>query len=230
MKTSNIIIIGFAIFIISGLLFLFIDAKKHKKEVEKNIAYKEFKLPQFKVVVGEKGSNFQIDKSDSMLIKIEYSKNTTLPKKLYEVINDTLHIYSKLWITVKCKEIRSIIGNKPLWIGINNFVPDSLMIKMIGGKLHYNATYSNENKEFNQKIFNLAIIASDSAQIKINKAKLNNLSLKSDNAMIINNCYVKSVNAILSNKSEFLSLDSISNLVIEKDSTCQVRISNHNAY
>jgi len=230
MKTSNIIIIAFVIFIIGGMLFLFVDSKKHKEDAKNNILFKKFALPAFSVVVAEKGSNFRIERSNSMSIKVEYSKNTILPKNLYTVINDTLHIYCGLWISVKCKQITAIIGNNPAWVSVSNFTPDSLTIKMNGGKLNYNVYRSNKETKFNQKLFNLDIIANDSARIVIDNARFLRLSIKSDNAKIINNCCVKYANATLSNKAEFLSLDKITNLVVEKDSSCHVQISNQNVY
>ncbi len=231
MKTSNIIILAFVIFIVSGMLFLFIDAKEHKKKVENNIKFKEFPLPAFSVIVAEKGSDLHINQSDSTNVKIEYVKDKKTPSKIYEVVNDTLHIYGGLRTFVKCKQITQIIGNNPIWVGVNDFAPDSLTIKINGGKFHFNTNRGiNEHRKYNQKEFNLGIIANDSALIVIDNARFLRLSIKSDNAKIINNCCVKYANATLSNKAEFLSLDKIENLVVEKDSTCQVRISNQNVY
>jgi hypothetical protein len=230
MKTSNIIIIAFATFIIGGMLFLFTDAKRHKEVPKIETSFKEFALPSFSVVVAEKGADVHIDQSDSTIVKIEYLKDKKTPSKIYEVVNDTLHIYGGLRTFVKCKKITAIIGNKPFWVGVNNFTPDSMTIRMNGGQLIYNRNRSDKSKRFNQKIFNLRIIANDSAHVVIDDAKIHNLSVKSDNSKIINNCYVNSVNTTLSNKSEFISLDKIRNLVVEKDSTCQVRITNQNVY
>jgi len=230
MKTSNIIIIAFAASIIGGILFLFVDAKKHKKEIENNISFKEFPLATFSVVVAEKGSDLHLDWSDSTIVKVEYIKDKKTPSKMYEVVNDTLHVYGGLRNFVKCKKIATIIGNKPFWVGVNSFSPDSLTIRMNGGSLYYNNDRGNKNEKLDQKTFNLGIIANDSAYVEINNNKLHNLSVKSDNSKIINNCYIKSVNATLSNKAEFISLDKIINLAVEKDSTCQVRITNQNVY
>ena len=227
MKTSNIIIIAFTAFIIGGMLFLFVDAKKHKKEVENNISFKEFPLAAFSVVVAEKGSDLHLDQSDSTIVKVEYLKDKKTPSKIYEVVNDTLHIYGGLRTFVKCKKITTIIGNKPFWVGVNNFTPDSMTIRMNGGQFNYSI---DKSKKFNQKILNLKITSNDSAHVVIDDARIHNLSVKSDNSKIINNCYVNSVSATLSNESEFISLDKIKNLVVEKDSTSQVRITNQNVY
>ena len=230
MRTSNIIITAFASCIIGGMIYLFVDAKKHKKEVENNISFKEFPLASFSVVIAEKGSDLHLDQSDSTIVKVEYLKDEKTPSKIYEVVNDTLHIYGGLRTFVKCKKVTAIIGNKSLWVDVNNFTPDSMTIRMNCGELDYNINDLEKRKKFNQKVFNLRMIANNSALIVINDANIQNLLVKSDNSKIINNCNVKSINAELSNKSEFSSLDKIRNLVVEKDSTSQVRITNQNAY
>jgi hypothetical protein len=149
MKTSNIIRIAFATFILGGILILFVDGKKNRNsnnnnfnnkqnnytEEDGNFRYKEFPLQEFSVVVAEKGSNLHLDQSDSRIIKVQYDINKPTPAKLYEITNDTLHIYKGLKLFVKCKNITAIIGNKPLWVGVNNFTPDSMTLKMSGGVL-----------------------------------------------------------------------------------------------
>jgi len=229
MKTSNIIIIAFAILIVSGMLFLFADSKKYKEEEKNKISFKEFSLSQFDVIVAEKGSDVHIDRSDSTKIKIEYVRGKKTPSKLYEVINDTLHVYGGLRTFVKCKQITQIISKKTFWVGVGNFAPDSLIIKMNGGQLCFN----NESKKtyrFNAKAFNVRIAANDSASVNISNARLGNLSVTLNNAKVINNCDVTNVNAKLSNKAAFISLDNIGKLIVEKDIACQVRISNQNVY
>ena len=76
MKTSNIIIIAFATFVLVGVLILFVDAKQHKTKNDNNFSYKEFSLPAFSVVVAEKGSDLHVDQSDSR--KTSYAKTIPL--------------------------------------------------------------------------------------------------------------------------------------------------------
>jgi len=230
MKTSNIIIIAFAAFIISGMLFLFIDAKKHKKEVENNISFKEFPLATFSVIVAEKGSDLHIDWSDSTVVKVEYLKDKKTPSKIYEVVNDTLRVYGGLRTFVKCKKIATIIGNKPFWVGVNNFTPDSLTIRMNGGSLYYDKDRGNKDEKLDQKTFNLGIIANDSAYVEINNNKLHNLSVMSDNAKVRNNCNVNIANIRLLDGAKFSTIDRIDILLVKKDISCQVGISYQDSY
>jgi len=225
MKTSNIIITAFAILIVSSMLFLFIDAKDHKKKMENNFTYKEYPLHSFKVVVAEKGSDLHIDRSESTIIKIEFAKDKKKPSKLYKVSNDTLYVYGGLKMFVTCKNVTAIIGNKPFWVGVNNFAPDSLTIRMNGGQLAFNV-YVEKTYKINQKLINLGIIANDSASIEIKNAILNNLTVRSDNAVVTNFCNIKRLNAKLINKAGFISLDSIESSIIKKDISSQVQINN----
>ena len=227
MKTSNIIITAFAILIVSGMLFLFIDAKDHKKKMENNLTYREFLLSAFKVVVAEKGSDLHIDRSINTIIKVEFAKDKKTPSKLYKVSNDTLYVYGGLKMFVTCKNVTAIIGNKPFWVGVNNFTPDSLTIRMNGGQLAFNV-YVEKTYKINQKLINLGIIANDSASIEIKNAILRNLTVKSDNAEVNNYCYTKHLNAKLKNKARFYNINNIETLAIDKDITSHVQISNQN--
>ena len=138
MKTSNIIITAFAILIVGGMLFLFADSIKHKDEEKNKISYKEYPLPSFKVIVAEEASDIHVDRSDSNVMRVEYWKGVKTPAKLYEVINDTLHVYSGLRAFIKCKQISQIIGKKHWWINVSHFEPDSLIVKITGGRFIYN--------------------------------------------------------------------------------------------
>ena len=55
MKASRIIIISFCIFIVGGMLIMYIDARQHKKQTDNSISKKEYVLPSFNVVVAEQG-------------------------------------------------------------------------------------------------------------------------------------------------------------------------------
>ena len=220
MKTSNIIIIAFAILIVGGMLFLFIDSKEHKKKVENNISFKEFPLPAFSVVVAEKGSDLHIDRSDSTIVKVEYFKDKKMPSKIYEVVNDTLHIYGGLRMFVKCKNLTSFIGNKPFWVGVDNFNPDSMTIKMNGGELYL--TY--DKHKGSKKFVNMGIFANDSAIVHINDIPLRNLTVKSNNAKVSIYCYAKYSTITLANHAELNGLININNIAVQKDSTCQLTL------
>jgi len=226
MKTSNIIIIAFATFIIGGMLYLSVDAKNHKKcNIKIETVYtKEFPLSEFSVIVAEKGSDLHIDPSDITKMTVEYIKGKKAPSKMYEVVNDTLHVYGGLRTFVQCNKIATIIGNKPFWVGVNNFTPDSLSVKVHGGSIYV------DNSGTKEKSLNIGIIATDSAYVEISNAKLHNLSVISDNAQVRNNCNVNSANVRLLHKAKFSSIDRISTLLVKKDTSCRVEISYQDSY
>ena len=223
MKTSNIIIIAFATFILAGMLILFVDSKQHKKKQKDAISFKEYALPAFSVVVAEKGSDVHFDKSDSTFIKVEYLREKTTPKKLYEVKNDTLYVYGGLRTFVKCPNFKSIIGNKPFWVGLKNFLPDTLTIKINGGRLNFN-TYDFTKTKVNQKPINLSVFATDSAYLNIQNLYLQDLSITLNNANIDISCPSKYASLKLENKARIDCFDSFENLIIQKDTSSVFRV------
>lgn len=223
MKTSNKIIIAFASFIVAGMLILFADAKQHQKKQKAAITFKEYALPAFSVVVAEKGSDIHFDKSDSTFIKVEYLKEKTTPKKLYEVKNDTLYVYGGLRTFVKCPNFKSLIGNKPFWVGLKNFLPDTLTIRIYGGRLNFN-TYDFTKTKAIQKPINLSVLATDSAYLNIKNLQLQNLTIALNNANIDISCPTKNARIKLENKANVDCYDNFENLTIQKDTSSSIRM------
>lgn len=224
MKTSNKIIVAFATFILGGMLLLFVDAKQNKIKMANDLTFKEYSLPAFSVVVAENGSELHVDQSESRIIKVQYNKNKHTPIKLYEVTNDTLHIYSGLCLFVKCPKISAIIGNKPLWVGVNNFSPDSITIKMNGGKLFWN-DYDYKPKKI-EGIVNIGLITNDSAYVQIRNIKLLNISVKSNNSEVNILSSPKYSTFKLENHSKIFCYDSFDKLTVKKDTTSKLSIGN----
>lgn len=227
MKTSNIIITAFAILIVGAVFFLFADSKTHKEEEKNKISYKEYVLPSFKVIVAEEASDIHVDRSDSNVMRVEYVKGIKIPRKLYEVTNDTLHVYCGLRAFIKCKQISQIIGKKHLWINVSNFEPDSLMVKVTRGRFVYN---SDQDKRYtiNKKYYNISIIANDSAHVDLDNSKFGNLTIKSNNAFVNNYCETNRLSAVLTNFSRFYSKDKNGYIAIEKDANSNVFIDDNN--
>jgi len=217
MKTSRIIIVAFLTCIVAGMLALFATTKNHEKNSEKKVYNKEFVLPAFSVVVAEEGADLHINQSDSTIMTIEYIKDKKIPSKIYEVVNDTLHVYSGLRTFVKCKKINNIVVQKAFWVGVYKFTPDSLTIKASGGQLYYN------NFGIEEKSFNIGIVARDSAYVEVRNANGNNISVKSDNANVRLQCKVKALSAKLINKAS-LNSNMPEIIKIERDSTSSVEI------
>ena len=227
MKTSNIIITAFAILIVGAVFFLFADSKKHKEEEKNMISYKEYILPSFKVIVAEVGSDIHVDRSDSNVMRIEYVKGIKTPRKLYEVTHDTLRVYCGLRMFIKCKQISQIVGKNHLWINVSHFEPDSLTVKLNGGRFIYN---NDGAKKYtvNQKKYNITIIAIGSAFVELNNSKFGNLTIKSNNAFVNNYCETKHLNARLTHKARLYSKDKTGVVAIDKDTTSSVFIDDNN--
>lgn len=220
MKTSNIIIIAFATFILAGMLILFVDAKQFQKKQKAAITFKEFALPAFSVVVAEKGSDVHLDQSDSTYIKVEYLKDKPVTKKMYKVSNDTLYVYGGLRTFVKCSKLKAIRANKPFWMGVSQFKLDSLHIKICSGSLNF---YANDS--IKTEIKKLVINASDSANINTSNIKVENFVLNAKDKTI---CEMygkfKHVYAKLSNNSTLFFNSNPQSIKFERDTTSGFRI------
>jgi len=222
MKTSNKIIIAFVLFILSGMIILFADSKKHHQQMKDIYSYKEFPLPAFSVVVAHKGSDLHLDQLDTRSIKVQYDKSKPTPSKLYEVVNDTLHVYSGLRLFVTCENITALIGNKPFWVGVNNFTPDSLTIQMNGGALFVNCFGYAERKGEHKQV-NLSLQATDSAYVELRKIDLRNFTVESNNAEVNAYCKAKNAAVKLENHAQVFSYDNFDKLAVEKDTTSRFK-------
>jgi len=217
MKASRIIIIAFCIFIVGGMLIMYIDAKQHKKKTDNSITKKEYVIPSFNVVVAEVGADLHLDYSNSNKITVEYIKEKKTPAKLYTVSHDTLYVYKGLRLFAGCKNIRSIIGHNVFWMGISNFESDSLTIKMKGGRIICSNDYSKA-KNLNFKNINLGVFASDSAYIEINNLNINRLTVRLNNAEVGFNSSLYRLQAKLLNHADLkLNAKQLLDIKVEKD-------------
>jgi len=224
MKASRIIIIAFCIFIVGGMLFLYIDASQHKTKKNNFITLKEYVLPSFNVVVAEQGADLHMDYSENYKIAVEYNKEKKTPAKLYTISNDTLHVYKGLRLFVSCKNIKSIIGHNVFWIGASNFDPDSLTIKMTGGKIICFNDFTKTNKHIKKNI-NLGVFATDSAYIEINNLNTNRLALHLNNANVNFNSNLNSLHAKLLNHANLsLHAKKLLAIKIEKDTLSKINL------
>jgi hypothetical protein len=222
MKASRIIILAFCVFVVGGMLILYIDAKQHKKKTDNSITKKEYALPPFSVVIAEQGSDLHLDLSDKYKISVEYLKDKKVPAKLYTISHDTLHVYKGLRLFAGCKNIKSIIGYHPYWLGVSNFEPDSLTIKMTGGSIYFSNDFTTVKKHIAKHI-NVGVFATDSAYVEINSLNTNRLTLKLNNANANFNSSVSRVHAKLENHASLnLSSKQLLDIKVEKDTLSQL--------
>ncbi|MDP4269379.1 MAG: hypothetical protein Q8909_04550 [Bacteroidota bacterium] len=214
MKTSLKIIIAFAFFLSGSMLFLFADAIRHSTKEISNISYKEYPLQKnFKVIVAEKGSDVNIVRSDSTSIKIEYIKGKAVPAKMYEVINDTLHVYGGLRTFVKCDNITTVIGKHQWWFGVYKFAPQLIKLRMTGGT----ATYSNE--EIEEKPFDIDLSVCEDANIEVKNVNLRNLNVSIDRAHVNLDCHIQNLAGKVINHSDLKGIQSAQNISVQRDTT-----------
>ena len=214
MKTSNIIITAFAILLVGSMFFLFADTKKHIKDEIAKISFKEYPLANsFKVIVAEKGSDVNIVRSDTTSMRIEYITGKKVPAKLYEIINDTLHVYGGLRTFVKCNNITTVIGKHQWWFGVYNFAPELMKLRLIGGT----ATYSNKGVE--EKPFDIDLAVSDSASIEIKNVNIRNLSVTVDKAHVNLDCRIQNISGNVQNHGGMTGIQSARNITVQRDST-----------
>lgn len=220
MKTSKIIIIAFFTFIIAGMLTLFTSSKMHEKYTEQNIYHKEFALPEFSVIVAEKGADIHIDHSDTSKVSIECFRDKKIPSKMYKITSDTLHIYGGLRTFVKCKNIKSIVTHNAFWVGLFRFRPDSLTINATGGNFFF------DNIGINEKSFNIGIIGKENASLEINNINGNNVTFESNNASLKLRCKIKALSAKLKNNAN-LESHMPQTIQFERDSSSMIQINNY---
>lgn len=136
MKTSQKIIVLYIILMIGCIFFLVIDASIKAKTTQKK---EIITLPPFSVIVAEKDADVHIIQSDSNYVALEKNEEIMPDIKLFNVINDTLHVYKGARMFVNCNKLKSINGKHAFWTGIDKFNTDSLEIDLSGGKFYFNS-------------------------------------------------------------------------------------------
>lgn len=228
MKKSNIIIIAFGLFLVGGMLTLYVDSKYHNYEKDQEMTKnKEILLPLFSVIVAEKGSDLHIEQSDTNKLSIEYFPDKKIPSKLYAVSGDTLHVYMGLRMFVKCRNLNTVIGKKHKWVGINDFMTDALNIRMSGGEMYYNneiLVNKNYKDKIEPKLIDITIIGKDSAQINLQNMMIGNLNIKSDSSTMNIYGQIRIINADLSHQSNLRILSNYDLIKVTRDHTSHISI------
>lgn len=149
MKTSNIIIFSFLIFLFGGLILLFIGSKYYKSYDDPAYFLGEEKsLPPFSVVVAEPGTVFHLINGKENKLHQIYLKGTVPNITSFKVRNDTLFIISKEpkkdevkhtknVTEVICTHIKSILARENSNIRIMKINVDTLNITADKSKLDW---------------------------------------------------------------------------------------------
>lgn len=199
MKRSNILIISFIIFILSGMLVLFIFTKNYEKNHDIDPASKNFKteeigLPAFKVIVAEPDTKFNIISGDFNKLIISdliQSEKKPLP---YVIINDTLRViekfnisnnYNNRTLTIYCSNVKTIVAGNNSEINIDNFDSDSLTILADKGMVLFGFDDDGYDNPTLSNIKNLTLIAKNKSTITIHEMNIENAIIKTKNSEIL---------------------------------------------
>lgn len=229
MKTSNIIISSFLIFLFGGIILLYIGSKYYKSyDDPTNFLSEDKPLSSFSVVVAGRGAIFNLMTGKENKIHQLYLKGTIPNISSYTVRNDTLFIsskepkkdevkHTKNVTEVFCIGVKSIVTRENSYIRMLGVQADTLNVTMNRSRLDW--------KEF-QKIEFLSVKTKDS-EIYLNGKKIEKIDVKLDKTLLNIDAkdYVKSVSGRIKNTSTF---DCPSSLVvnIESDKSSRIYLAN----
>jgi len=220
MKTSNIIIIAFAVFILGSTIFLFADSKNHKNETRSDAVLKSSPLQDFSVVVAEDSSDIHLNQATTNSIAVEFLKDKVLKKQMYKLVNDTLYVYGGLRTFVGCKKLKSIIVNKAFWVGLNGFNQDSLNLNAKGGRIVF------ESNDVKMNIGSMQLNASDSASVEMYyNLRVGDLRVDAtDNVNLSFLGVYKSADVKIKNMTQLTFNSAPLKLKLDRDESCKVNI------
>lgn len=220
MKTSNIIIIAFAVFILGSTIFLFADSKNHKNETRSDAVLKSSPLQDFSVVVAEESSDIHLNQATTNSIAVEFLKDKVQNKQMYKLVNDTLYVYGGLRTFVTCKNVKSIILNKAFWVGVNGFNQDSLNINVNGGRIVF------ESNDVKMNIGSMQLNVSDTASVEMYyNLRVGDLRVDAtDNVNLSFLGVYKSADVKIKNMTQLTFNSAPLKLKMDRDESCKVNI------
>lgn len=221
MKTSNIIIFSFLIFLFGGITLLYIGSKYYKEvNYSDDFANQEKIVAPFSVIVAEPGASFHLKNGKEYKILQNYKKVTVSNFAPFVVRNDTLFMFaikpgrikeeSSVVPVVFCKNVKYIIGKENAYVYLDNYGADSLFVNIKKAKLSW--VYD--------KIVFVSLNAKNSS-VSLNGNNLEKIDLKLDKAKvnITSEKSIESISGSLKNASDLnCSVDGRLNLEVDKSS------------
>lgn len=220
MKTSNIILISFLVFLFGGITLLYIGSKYYNGINHKaDFAIQEKKTAPFSVLVAEPGAYLVMKNGKEFSISQSYKKDRTPNFAPFEVRNDTLFVSTVKsrkdgeWFIVPevyCKNVKSIIAKEQTNVSLKNYQADSLFV---------NLNKSNLSGDLNKTVF--VSFTSKDSYVRFKGENIQKLKLQLDKTEL-NIDSKKSIDTILGslkNKSMLnCSIDGKLSLQIDKSS------------
>lgn len=219
MKTSNIILLSFLIFLFGGMTVFSIDSKYH--DMDKKFLNSEKKLAPFSVIVAEGGAKFNLKNGNENKISQAYLEGTVPNIDFFAVRNDTLFISSEIPKNGKmkhtdnvteifCLNTKSIVAKENSDIQIKEFQKDTLNITMKKTILNCKL----------KKLTYLSVSAIES-NITLNCENIKNIDLKMDKTSLDLNSKKNTANisgSLINNSSFDGKIDGKINLDVDKSS------------
>jgi len=147
MKTSNIILISFLVFLFGGITLLYIGSRYYNDGNDKSdFITKVDKIDSFSVVVAEPGAYLVVKNGKEFSVSQSYKKDIVPDFAPFEVRNDTLFVSTVKsrkdgeWFVVPevyCKNVKSIIAKEKSNVNLKNYQIDSLSVDLNKSDFHW---------------------------------------------------------------------------------------------
>lgn len=192
MKRSNIIILAFIVFVVAGMLVLFIYTSLNETNPRKDLRKKEVPLSGFKVIIADENSmkvDIQTGKENKL---IAYSKDENLKlTDFYHISNDTLYFHKKYDLSnsiqsfvIKCNQVKSIVAGKNNDIYISDFISDYLNITGENSNIKIGLVALDESTGRGCQLNGLKITLTGRSTFYLNNAKLDSFEYYSNQSLV----------------------------------------------
>jgi hypothetical protein len=215
MKTSNIIIIAFFVFVLAGMLTLFIYTEKHENKLDVGFVTETIDLPSFSVIVAEPTSKlFTVEsgKSNKLIInKLKKEKNEASP---YVIDNDTLRIVEQYnpvnperSFIIQCTDVHTIIARQDNDIRLCGFDADSLTFAGNTGFLIMGADHADKTGREDCHIKYFTFIGKNRSYLSVQHTNIDQMTIRMNNSTAAFNDKnaIKQANVDIENNSLFQS-------------------------
>jgi len=183
MKTSNIILISFLVFLFGGITLLYIGSSYYNDGNDKSdFITKEDKIDSFSVVVVEPDAYLVVKNSKEFSFSQSYKKDMAPDFAPFEVRNDTLFVSAVKsrkdgeWFIVPevyCKNVKSIIAKEQTNVSLKNYQADSLSVKLNKSDFHW---------DFNKPVY--VNIESKNSYLHLNGNNIEKINLQLDKTKV----------------------------------------------
>jgi hypothetical protein len=239
MKKSNIVILAFILFVIAGMLALFIYTEQYDIKNNKDLKKEEVKLESFKVIVVNENCNKLDIQSGKENKLIAFTKSEKMNfSNFYHISNDTLYFHKKYDLSnsihsfvIQCNQVNTILAEKNNDIYISDFTSDYLKIKGDNSNIKIGLAAIDESTGRGCELKDLKISLSNRSVFYINNAKIDSFEYNSIRSAVSfwGRNMIRSAKINLNDNSSFKTVGNdigIKNLVFSCDHSSNYKIIN----